>query len=209
MNDPYKVLNVSPSASDEEVKKAYRDLARKYHPDNYHDNPLADLAQEKMKEINEAYEQIQKQRRDGQRLRCAAAELLRHDEQRLFQCRPDHAADPSRHRPRRHFAGGTPAERGQRPQCRVELPHGQRLLPPRLAGRGKALLSRRPAGWTRRIPSTGRRSTCLQQPRAYRSAGLSDRFTRAAATMSAQTGASRHCAAIFSAAGDFCLPCMF
>ena len=50
-------------ASDEEVKKAYRDLARKYHPDNYHDNPLADLAQEKMKEINEAYEQIQKQRR--------------------------------------------------------------------------------------------------------------------------------------------------
>ena len=65
MNDPYKVLNVSPSASDEEVKKAYRDLARKYHPDNYHDNPLADLAQEKMKEINEAYEQIQKQRRGG------------------------------------------------------------------------------------------------------------------------------------------------
>ena len=65
MNDPYKVLNVSPSASDEEVKKAYRDLARKYHPDNYHDNPLADLAQEKMKEINEAYEEIQNQRKRG------------------------------------------------------------------------------------------------------------------------------------------------
>ena len=65
MNDPYQVLNISPSASDEEVKKAYRDLARKYHPDNYHDNPLADLAQEKMKEINEAYDQIQKQRRAG------------------------------------------------------------------------------------------------------------------------------------------------
>ena len=63
MNDPYKVLNVSPSASDEEVKKAYRDLARKYHPDNYHDNPLADLAQEKMKEINEAYETVQSQRK--------------------------------------------------------------------------------------------------------------------------------------------------
>ena len=42
--------------SDDEVKKAYRDLARKYHPDNYHDNPLADLAQEKMKQINEAYD---------------------------------------------------------------------------------------------------------------------------------------------------------
>lgn len=65
MNDPYQILNVSPSASDEEVKKAYRDLARKYHPDNYHDNPLADLAQEKMKEINEAYDQIQKQRKLG------------------------------------------------------------------------------------------------------------------------------------------------
>ena len=62
MNDPYKVLNVSPDASDEEVKKAYRELARKYHPDTYHDNPLADLAQEKMKEINAAYEEIQKQR---------------------------------------------------------------------------------------------------------------------------------------------------
>ena len=63
MNDPYKVLNISPAASDDEVKHAYRELARKYHPDNYHDNPLADLAQEKMKEINEAYEQIQKRRK--------------------------------------------------------------------------------------------------------------------------------------------------
>ena len=65
MNDPYSVLGVSPNASDEEVKKAYRDLARKYHPDNYHDNPLADLAQEKMKEINEAYDAITKQRSGG------------------------------------------------------------------------------------------------------------------------------------------------
>ena len=62
MNDPYQVLGVDPGASDEEVKKAYRELARKYHPDNYHDNPLADLAQEKMKEINAAYEEINKQR---------------------------------------------------------------------------------------------------------------------------------------------------
>ncbi|MBQ7713273.1 MAG: J domain-containing protein [Oscillospiraceae bacterium] len=63
MSDPYQILNVAPTATDDEVKRAYRELARKYHPDNYHDNPLADLAQEKMKEINEAYELIQKQRK--------------------------------------------------------------------------------------------------------------------------------------------------
>ncbi len=62
MNDPYSTLGVSRSASDEEIKKAYRELARKYHPDSYVDNPLADLAQEKMKEINEAYDAIQKER---------------------------------------------------------------------------------------------------------------------------------------------------
>ena len=62
MNDPYKILGVPESASDEEVKKAYLKLARKYHPDNYHENPLADLAQEKMKEINAAYEEVQKSR---------------------------------------------------------------------------------------------------------------------------------------------------
>ena len=63
MRDPYQVLGVSNTATDEEIKKAYRNLARKYHPDNYHDNPLADLAQERMKEINEAYEAIQDQRK--------------------------------------------------------------------------------------------------------------------------------------------------
>lgn len=62
MNDPYKVLNVSRDATDAEIKKAYLALARKYHPDNYHDSPIADLAQEKMKEINAAYEQITKER---------------------------------------------------------------------------------------------------------------------------------------------------
>ncbi len=65
MNDPYSVLGVAPSASDDEVKKAYRELARKYHPDNYHDNPLADLASEKMKEINEAYDSITRARESG------------------------------------------------------------------------------------------------------------------------------------------------
>ena len=67
MNDPYKILGVPEDASDEEIKKAYRELARKYHPDNYHDNPLEDLAQEKMKEINAAYEQIPKERASGRR----------------------------------------------------------------------------------------------------------------------------------------------
>ena len=59
MTDPYKVLGVSPDASDEEIKKKYRELARKYHPDNYVNNPLSDLVEEKMKEINEAYDRIQ------------------------------------------------------------------------------------------------------------------------------------------------------
>ena len=67
MNDPYKILGVPEDASDEEIKKAYRELARKYHPDNYHDNPLEELAQEKMKEINAAYEQITKERASGRR----------------------------------------------------------------------------------------------------------------------------------------------
>ena len=58
--DPYKVLGVSPGASDEEIKKAYRDLARKYHPDKYKDTDLKDMAEEKMKEVNEAYEEIKK-----------------------------------------------------------------------------------------------------------------------------------------------------
>ena len=62
-NDPYKVLGIDRTATDEDVKKAYRELARKYHPDNYMNTPLADLAEEKMKEINEAYETIQTQRK--------------------------------------------------------------------------------------------------------------------------------------------------
>lgn len=62
MNNPYQVLGVSPDATDEEIKQAYRALARKYHPDKYRDSDLADLANEKMKEINAAYEEIQKMR---------------------------------------------------------------------------------------------------------------------------------------------------
>ena len=64
-NNPYKVLGVSPNADDEKIKKAYRDLVRKYHPDKYGDNPLADVAAEKMKEINAAYDRITKDRKVG------------------------------------------------------------------------------------------------------------------------------------------------
>ena len=62
MKDPYSVLGVSQNATDEEIKKAYREQARKYHPDNYVNNPLSDLAEEKMQEINEAYDEIIKRR---------------------------------------------------------------------------------------------------------------------------------------------------
>ena len=55
MDDPYKVLGVEPGASDEEIKKAYRRLAKKYHPDL---NPGDEVAARKMKEVNAAYERI-------------------------------------------------------------------------------------------------------------------------------------------------------
>ena len=65
MKDPYSILGVHPGATDEEVKNAYRNLARKYHPDNYDDsNPLKELAKEKMQEINAAYDEIQRNRSD-------------------------------------------------------------------------------------------------------------------------------------------------
>ena len=53
ITDPYSVLGVPSSASDDEVKKAYRELIRKYHPDSYVNNPLSDLAEEKFKGVQE------------------------------------------------------------------------------------------------------------------------------------------------------------
>ena len=58
MQDPYDVLGVSRDASDEEIKKAYRALSRKYHPDSNINNPHKDEAEEKFKEVQAAYQQI-------------------------------------------------------------------------------------------------------------------------------------------------------
>ena len=65
--NPYDVLGVTVNASDDEIKRAYRDLTRKYHPDANVNNPLADLAEEKFKEVQEAYDTIMKERAAGNR----------------------------------------------------------------------------------------------------------------------------------------------
>ena len=62
ISDPYKILGISPKASNDEVKRAYREMSRKYHPDSYVNNPLSDLAEEKFKEVQEAYKQIMDER---------------------------------------------------------------------------------------------------------------------------------------------------
>ena len=63
VDDPYKVLGVSPDASDEEIKKAYRRLAKQYHPDR---NPGDAEAAKKMQQINDAYDQIKNPDRNRQ-----------------------------------------------------------------------------------------------------------------------------------------------
>lgn len=63
--NPYDVLGVPQNASDDEIKKAYRDLTRKYHPDANVNNPLAELAEEKFKEVQEAYDVIMKEREES------------------------------------------------------------------------------------------------------------------------------------------------
>ncbi len=61
MNDPYQILGVSRNATDDEVKQAYRSLAKKYHPDA---NPGDRVAEQRMKEINAAYDQIMNKQAD-------------------------------------------------------------------------------------------------------------------------------------------------
>ena len=65
MTDPYQVLGVSRGASDEEIKKAYRALSRKYHPDANVNNPNRDEAEEHFKEVQQAYDQIMKEKQQG------------------------------------------------------------------------------------------------------------------------------------------------
>lgn len=65
MKNPYEVLGVRQGASEEEIKRAYRELVKKYHPDQYRDNPLSSLAEEKIKEINEAYDYLMKNKESG------------------------------------------------------------------------------------------------------------------------------------------------
>lgn len=65
MINPYSVLGINPGVTDEEVKKAYRTLSRKYHPDANINNPNRVQAEEKFKEVQQAYEQIMRERQQG------------------------------------------------------------------------------------------------------------------------------------------------
>jgi molecular chaperone DnaJ len=60
MRNPYEVLGIKEGTNAEGIKKAYKDLVKKYHPDQYQNNPLSDLAEDKLKEINEAYDYLMK-----------------------------------------------------------------------------------------------------------------------------------------------------
>ena len=65
MTDPYQVLGVSPTASDDEVKKAYRTLCKRYHPDANVGKPDAAQAEKKFMEVQQAYEEIMHRRQGG------------------------------------------------------------------------------------------------------------------------------------------------
>lgn len=64
MRNPYEILEIKEGASKDDIKKAYREMVKKYHPDQYGDNPLKDLAEEKLREVNEAYDYLMKNTND-------------------------------------------------------------------------------------------------------------------------------------------------
>lgn len=65
MSNPYQILGVSPNSTNEDIKKAYRTLSRKYHPDANINNPNAEQAEEKFKQVQQAYQEIMEQRENG------------------------------------------------------------------------------------------------------------------------------------------------
>jgi molecular chaperone DnaJ len=65
VKNPYEVLGIKEGSSEEEIKKAYRELVKKYHPDQYQNNPLSKLAEEKLREVNEAYDYLMKNATHG------------------------------------------------------------------------------------------------------------------------------------------------
>lgn len=65
MQNPYEVLGIKEGASQEEIRAAYREQVKKYHPDKHQDNPLYELAEEKLQEINEAYDYLTKNQGNG------------------------------------------------------------------------------------------------------------------------------------------------
>jgi molecular chaperone DnaJ len=58
LKNPYEILGVAENAGDDQIKQAYKDLARKYSDDKYSSGPLSGIAQKKMQEVNEAYDEI-------------------------------------------------------------------------------------------------------------------------------------------------------
>lgn len=65
MKNPYKILGIKEGASQKEIKEAYLKQVKKYHPDKHQNNPLYELAEEKLREINEAYEYLTKNNGQG------------------------------------------------------------------------------------------------------------------------------------------------